>query len=119
MWYLLVQQGLHKTLDNKRKKTASMTNQESKYLNVFNTLIFYLNSMDVKLDDKDKEITLLCSFPESWDHLVISINFSTTETLEFDYVVRDLLCEEVCRKSSLETSTLEALVARGWSTERG
>jgi hypothetical protein len=48
------------------------------HLNVFNTLICQLNSMDVKPDDEDKVVTLLCSLPESWDHLVTSISFSTT-----------------------------------------
>jgi hypothetical protein len=43
------------------------------HLNVFNTLICLLNSMDVKLDDEDKEVTLLCSLSESWDHFVTSI----------------------------------------------
>jgi hypothetical protein len=60
-------------------------------------------------------VTLLCSFHESWDHLVTSISFSTTNTLEFDYVVGDLLSKEVRKKSSIETSTLEALVVRGES----
>ena len=57
------------------------------HLNVFNTLICQLNSMDVKPNDEDKAAKLLCSLPESWDHLVTSISFSTTETLEFDNVV--------------------------------
>jgi hypothetical protein len=89
------------------------------HLNVFNTLICQLNSMDVKLDDEDKAVTLLCSLPESWDHFVTSISFSTTETLEFDIVVGALLSEEVWRKSSIETSTPKAMVARGWSREKG
>jgi hypothetical protein len=39
------------------------------HLNVFNTLICQLSSMEVKYEDEDKEVTLLCSLPESWDHL--------------------------------------------------
>jgi hypothetical protein len=35
------------------------------YLNTFNTLIVQLNSMEVKFEDEDKAITLLCSLPES------------------------------------------------------
>ena len=52
---------------------------------------FPVKQYGVKLDDEDKTIKLLCSFPKSWDHLVISISFSTTETLEFDTVVGALL----------------------------
>ena len=35
------------------------------HLNVFNTLIFQLSSMDVKIDDEDKTINLLCTLPKS------------------------------------------------------
>jgi hypothetical protein len=34
------------------------------HLNVFNTFICQLNNMDVKHDDEDKEVTLLCSLRE-------------------------------------------------------
>jgi hypothetical protein len=64
-------------------------------------------------------MTLLCLFPESWDHLVTSISFSTIDTLEYNFVVGALLSEEVRRKSSIETSTPKAMVARGRSRERG
>ena len=35
------------------------------HLNTFNTLIFQLTSMEVKFEDEDKAIKLLCSLPES------------------------------------------------------
>ena len=35
------------------------------HLNVFNTLICQLSSMDVKIDDEDKAVNLLCTLPES------------------------------------------------------
>ena len=75
------------------------------HLNVFNTLICQLNSMDVKIDDEDKAVNLLCTLPESWGQVVSSISLSTTDTLEFDNVVGTLLFEELRKKSSLETSS--------------
>ena len=54
------------------------------HLNVFNTLTFQLSSMDVKIDDEDKVVNLLCTFPESWGQVVSSISLSTNDTLEFD-----------------------------------
>ena len=51
------------------------------HLNVFNTLIFQLSSMDVKIDDADKEVNLLCTLLESWGQVVSSISLSTTNTL--------------------------------------
>jgi hypothetical protein len=89
------------------------------HLNVFNTRICQLNSIDAKLDDGLEAVTLLCSLSESWEHLVTSFNFSTTETIGFGNVVGDLLSKEVRRKSSLETSTLEAIVVIDRSIERG
>ena len=71
------------------------------HLNVFNSLIFHLSSMDVKIDDEDKTINLLCTLPKSWDQVVSSISLSTTNTLEFDNVVGTLLSEELRKKTSL------------------
>ena len=57
----------------------------SYHLNV-NTLIYELISMDVKIDDEDKIVNLLCTLPKSWGQAVSSISLSTTDTLEFDNV---------------------------------
>lgn len=56
-------------------------------LNTFNTLIGQFTSMEVKLKDRDKTITLWCSFPESLDNLVTSIRFSSTNVLDYNSVV--------------------------------
>jgi hypothetical protein len=69
--------------------------------------------MNVKVNEEDKAVMLLCLFPESWDHFFTSIRFSTIETLEFDNVVGALFSEEVRRKFSIETFTPETLVVRG------
>ena len=89
------------------------------HLNVFNTLICQLSSKDVKIDDEDKAVNLLCTLPESWGQVVSSISLSTTSPLEFDNVVGALLSEELKKKTSLETSSPEALVVRGRSREKG
>ena len=70
--------------------------------------------MDIKIDDEDKEYNLLCTLPKFWGQLVSSISLSTTDTLEFDTMVGAFLFEELRKKS-----TLEALVVRGQSKERG
>jgi hypothetical protein len=51
------------------------------HLNVFNTMICQLSSMEVKYEDEDKEVTQLCSFLDSWDHLVISMLLSSTDDI--------------------------------------
>ena len=75
--------------------------------------------MDITYADEDKVIMLLCSFPESWDHLVITMWFSSTDAIDYDIVVGALLFEEMRRISSKETSTTEAMVVRGRSIEGG
>ena len=52
------------------------------HLNTFNTLIVQLTSMEVKFEDVDKAITLLCLLPEPWDNLVTSISFSLVDVLD-------------------------------------
>ena len=88
------------------------------HLNVFNTLLVQLESIEVKFESEDKAITLLCSLPESWDHFVTSISLSISETLEFDDVVGALLSEETRKRSNSKTSTSEVMMVRGHSKER-
>ena len=47
------------------------------HLNVFNTLVSKLISVDIKMEGEDKCITLLCSLPDSWDNLVVKIDSTT------------------------------------------
>jgi hypothetical protein len=83
------------------------------HLNTFNTLIVQLTTMEIKFEDEDKAITLLCLLPESWDNLVTPISFSSTDFLDYDSVVGALLAKEMKRKSSKETSTSEVMLIRG------
>ena len=66
-----------------------------------------------------KHSIFLCTLPESWGQVVSSISLSITDTLKFDNVVGALLSEESRKKTSLETSSPEALVVRGRSKEKG
>jgi hypothetical protein len=69
------------------------------HLNTFNTILVQLTIMEVKFEYEDKDITELCSFPESWDNLVTSISFISTDVLDYESVVGALLVEEMRRKS--------------------
>ena len=60
------------------------------HLNAFNTFISLLFSMDIKIVEEEKCICLLCSFPYSWDKLVMAIGNKNT-TLNIDDVVAALL----------------------------
>ena len=64
-------------------------------LNEFNTLIAKLILVGVKVEDRDKLINVLCSFIDTWDHLVMTIKNSTFGTFNFDDAIATLLGEEL------------------------
>jgi hypothetical protein len=67
------------------------------HLNAFNTMVSQLVSIEIKISDEDKCISLRCSLPDLWDSLVVAID-SNTNALRFDEVVSSLLSEEMRRK---------------------
>ena len=81
------------------------------HLNVFNTLVSQLVSVDIKMEEEDKCITLLCSLPDSWDNLVVAIGSSTKSALKFEDIVSSLLSEEMRRKS-MESQNADVLSVR-------
>jgi hypothetical protein len=66
----------------------------AEHLNAFNTVVSQLDSVDIKILDGDKCISLLCSLLDSWDNLVVAIGSNTT-SLKFEEVVSSLLSEEM------------------------
>ena len=50
----------------------------TEHLNVFNTMVSQLSSVDIKISDEDECISLLYSLPDLWDILVIAIGSNTT-----------------------------------------
>jgi hypothetical protein len=72
--------------------------------------------MDIKISNEDKYISLLCSLPDSWDNLVVSIGSNAT-TLKFDGFISSLLLEEMRRKT-MDIHTIYALSIRGCILDR-
>eukprot|EP00253_Pinus_taeda_P031414 PITA_31414 len=66
---------LWKKLYNLRMKDGDLVIE---HLNAFNTMVSQLSSVDIKISDEDKCISLLCYLPDSWDSLVITIGVKTT-----------------------------------------
>jgi hypothetical protein len=55
----------------------------AEHLNAFNTVVSQLVSVEIKISDEDKCVSLLCSLPDSWDILVVAI-CSNSIALKFD-----------------------------------
>jgi hypothetical protein len=84
----------------------------TKHLNAFNTLVSQLVSVNIMIEEEDKCITLLCSFPDSWDNLVVAIGSTTQSTLKYEDVVSSLLYEEM-RSKSMDSHSTYSLFVRG------
>eukprot|EP00253_Pinus_taeda_P010171 PITA_10171 len=93
-----------KKLYNLRMKDVDLV---TKHLNAFNIMVSQLLSVDIKILDEAKCISLLCSLQDSWDSLVIAIDSNTT-ALQFDEMVSSLLTEEMRRKN-MESQNGDAL----------
>ena len=55
------------------------------HLNALNTLVIQLICVDIKMEEEDKCITLLCSLLDSWDNLVVPIGSSTKSIKVWGY----------------------------------
>ena len=104
---------LRKKLYNLRMKDGDSVTE---HLNAFNSVVSQLLSIDIKISDEDKCISLLCSLPDSWDSLVIAIGSNAT-ALQFDEIVSSLLTKEM-RQKIMESQNDDALSVRRWSQNR-
>ena len=86
-------------------------------MNVYNTLVSQIASVGIKMDEEYKCITLLCSFPDSWDNLIVAIGSSSQATIKFDEIVSSLLSQEM-RWKTMDNHSMDALSVRGRPQER-
>jgi hypothetical protein len=112
-----------KSLVNKlfmRKKFYNMRMRDghlvAEHLNTFNVVESQLVSVEIKISDEDKCISLMHSLLDLWDSMVVTIGSNTT-SLKFDEVVSSLLSEEM-RQKNMEGHNTDTLFARGLSQER-
>ncbi|CAJ2663689.1 unnamed protein product [Trifolium pratense] len=87
VWDKLESQYMEKSLMNKlyaKKRLYSLKMEEGsnlqQHVNVFQNILTDLTRLGVQMDDEDKAIILLCSLPESYDHLVTTLTYEVTES---------------------------------------
>ena len=107
---------MKKLFNLKMAENGSVT----EHLNEFNTMINQLESVSVAFDDSFGALLFLCSLPESWDNLVVTVSNSVSGTLTFNDAVSCILNDEMRRKAVGGTSSSTALMVdtRGRSQER-
>ncbi len=66
---------LRKKLYNLRMKDGDSV---TVHLKTFNIVVSHLLSVDIKISNEYKCISMLCSLTDSWDRLVIAIGSNTT-----------------------------------------
>ena len=74
----------------------------SDHLNKFNTITSQLSSVGINFYEEIRALLILCSFPKSWNGLVMAVSNSIpgSSTLKYDDVMSIILSEETHRKSS-------------------
>ena len=72
------------------------------HLNEFNIVTSQSSSMGINFDEEIRALLILCSLPESWNDLVMTVSnsISGSNTLKFDDVIGVILSEETRRKTS-------------------
>ena len=92
------------------------------HLNDFSTISSQLSFVGINFDEEIRALLILCSFPESWNDLVMVVSnyVSRSNTLKFDDVIGVILSEETHRKTSSGSTLGSALntQSRGIMNER-
>jgi hypothetical protein len=85
----------------------------TEHINVFNQLVADLMKVEVKIDDEDRAIILLCSLPRSYEHLVTTLTYGK-EDIKMEDIVAALLAHDQRRKNNaMEESSGDALLVKG------
>ena len=62
-------------------------------MNIFNQIITDLAQLDVKIEDEDRAIILLCSLPSSYENIVTTLTYGK-ETIKVEEITEALLAHD-------------------------
>ncbi|CAA0830831.1 Probable prolyl 4-hydroxylase 11 [Striga hermonthica] len=74
------------------------------HVNIFNQVVTDLASLEVKIEDEDKAMILLCSLPPSYEHMVTILTYGK-ETIKTEEVTSALLAHNQRKQNSGESSS--------------
>jgi len=123
VWTKLESRYMSKSLTNKlflKQKLFGLKMAEGadliQHINTFNQVVSDLQRIDVKFEEEDQPLMLLCSLPISLENLVTTLLWGK-ETLELEEVTAALLAYNQ-RKQQTESLQGEGLVVKGYE-DRG
>lgn len=91
------------------------------HVDVFNSILMDLENLDIKVEDEDQALLLLCSLPPSYKHfretLIYGRDEITMDDVKSSLFSKDLLDKELTHPSTSKEN-VEALYARGRKMDR-
>ncbi|KAH9802523.1 hypothetical protein KPL71_001422 [Citrus sinensis] len=114
---LYAKKSMAKRLATKKKLYTLQTeggSSISDHIDAFNKIILDLKDINVKIDDEDKAMILLCSLPSSYEHLVDTLMYGRQSLSMVD--VKETLSSKAATKK--EASHGEGLTVRGRPEKR-
>ncbi|GMI70741.1 hypothetical protein HRI_000743400 [Hibiscus trionum] len=115
----LESQFMSKSLTNKlyqKQKLCGLKKQEgqdlTQHVNIFNQIITDLTQLDVKIENEDKAMILLCSLPSSYEYIVTTLTYGK-ETIKFEEITAALLAHNQRRQNTGESSHADGLYVKG------
>ncbi|KAL4282749.1 hypothetical protein GQ457_16G016450 [Hibiscus cannabinus] len=84
----------------------------AQHVNVFNQIITDLIQLDVKIEDEDREMILLCSLPP-YEHMVTSLAYGK-ETINVEEIIAALLAHNQRKQNAGESSHADSLYVKGY-----
>ncbi|KAE8712086.1 cytochrome P450 71A9-like [Hibiscus syriacus] len=89
----------------------------AQHVNVFNQIVSDLARVDVKIEDEDRVMILLCSLPLSYEHMVTTLTYGK-EPINVEEITTALLAHNQRKQNAGENSQVDSLYFKG-NRDRG
>ncbi|KAE8669591.1 hypothetical protein F3Y22_tig00112230pilonHSYRG00138 [Hibiscus syriacus] len=124
IWRKLESQFMSKSLTTKlylKQRLYGLKMQDdhdlAQHVNVFNQIVSDLARLDVKIEDEDRAMILLCSLPSSYEHMVTTLTYGK-ETINVEEITAALLAHNQRKQNAGESSQADSLYVKG-NRDRG